>query len=358
MTGLSSLLTQFRERRPHTAARTPDSARVSAGKSVFLWTLGAFMVVGLTACGGTPKKDLALEQVRTQLDELKANEELAAYAPLALGEAERALRQAETATGDDTYRIHLIYMADRRIQIARAVAQRAQMEEEYRRLGEERNAMLVKASQLEAERARLEAEQARMISQATAEDAQRAREEAMAAQQREAESARNAVQAIEEAEQAKALAASSATAAQLARREADLALEQADSLRRQLENLQLRQTESGVVVTLGDVLFETGETQLREEGMASLVEVVDLLQSEPDKNIRIEGHTDSTGEAATNLEISERRANAVFDALVSLGVDAERVTAAGMGEDFPIASNETEEGRRQNRRVDVILLDE
>lgn len=312
----------------------------------------------VAACTTAPKKDLALEHVKTQLDELKSNEELAGYAPLALGEAERALRQAETATGDDTYRIHLIYMADRRIQIARAVAQREQLEQEFYRLQEERNAMLVRASQLEAERARLEAEQARMMSQAREEDAQRAREEAAQAQQREAESQRTAEQAREEAVQAKALAASSVTAAELARREADLAAQQADSLRRQLENLQLRQTESGVVVTLGDVLFESGQTQLRDEARSSLVEVVDLLQSEPDKKIRIEGHTDSTGDAETNLEISEKRANTVLEALVALGVDPARVTTAGMGEDFPIASNESEEGRSRNRRVDVILLDD
>jgi outer membrane protein OmpA-like peptidoglycan-associated protein len=315
-------------------------------------------VLLFSACTTAPKKDLALEQVRNQLEELKANDELAGYAPLALGEAERALRQAEMTKGSKTQRIHLIYMADRRIQIARAVAQHEQLEEESVRLGDERNRMLVKASQIEAERARLEADQARMMSQATAEDAERAREEAVEAQQREAESARSAQQAQEEAAQARALAASSVTAADLARREADLALEQADTLRRQLENLQLRQTESGVVVTLGDVLFQSGETQLREEAMASLVEVVDLLQSEPDKKIRIEGHTDSTGNPATNLEISEQRSNAVFEALVSLGVDASRVTAAGMGQDFPIASNDTEEGRARNRRVDVILLDE
>ncbi len=319
------------------------------------------MLAGLmslqAACTTAPKKDLALEQVRSQLEELESDPELSGYATLALGEAERALRQAETATGE-TQRIHLIYMADRRIQIARAIAQREQLEQELDRLETERNELLVKASQLEAEQARLEAEQARMMSQATAEDAQRAREEAMQAQHREAESERTARQAIEEAEQAKALAASSATAAQLARREADLALEQADTLRRQLENLQLRQTESGVVVTLGDVLFETGQTELRQEAMASLVEVVDLLQSEPDKNIRIEGHTDAVGDANTNLEISQRRADAVFEALVSLGVVAERVTTQGMGEDFPIASNETDDGRAQNRRVDVILLDE
>jgi outer membrane protein OmpA-like peptidoglycan-associated protein len=328
-----------------------------AARALLPMTVVALAIALLAACAQAPKKDLALEQVRAQLEELKSDPQLAGYAPLALGEAERALRQAEAATGD-TQRIHLIYMADRRIQIARVIAQREQLEQEITRLGQERSSLLVRASQLEAERARLEAERARLMSQATAEDAERAREEAMAAQQREADSHRSAAQAREEAEQAKALAASSVTAAQLARREADLALEQADTLRRQLENLQLRQTESGVVVTLGDVLFETGETQLRQEAMASLVEVVDLLQSEPEKKIRIEGHTDSTGPAETNLEISARRANAVFEALVSLGVDASRVTAAGMGEDFPIASNDTEEGRAQNRRVDVILLDD
>ena len=123
--------------------------------STVIRILASVALLALAACTTAPKKDLALEQVRTQLDELKANEDLAGYAPLALGEAERALRQAETATGNDTYRIHLIYMADRRIQIARAIAQREQLEQELDRLGDERSAMLVRASQLEAPASRL-----------------------------------------------------------------------------------------------------------------------------------------------------------------------------------------------------------
>lgn len=321
--------------------------------------LAVVAVAGLLgACASAPKKDLALEKVKAQLQELQSNEQLEGYASLALGEAKRALRQAESTSGDKTYRIHLIYMADRRIQIARATAQHEQMEDEFNRLEDERSAMLVRASKLDASRARLEAEQARMMSAARAEDANRAREEAQQAFSREEESVRNAQQAREEAAAAKALAVSSATAAELSRREADLATEQADSLRRQLENLQLRQTESGVVVTLGDVLFETGQSGLREEAQSSLVEVVDLLQSQPDHKIRIEGHTDSTGDSNANLKLSAQRANKVMDSLVALGVDQGRITAAGMGEDFPIASNETEEGRNQNRRVDVILLDD
>jgi len=319
--------------------------------------LSVGLLVLLCACSSSPKKNLGLEQLRSQLNELKSNPELANYAPLALGEAERAVRLAETASGNETYHIHLVYMADRRIQIARAVAQRELLETELRGLEDERSRILVRSSQLEAERARQEADRARMMSQATAEDAERARLEAEAAMQREAASAMTAQQAMEEANQAKALAASSATAAELARREAELASEQAQTLRRQLENLQLRQTESGVVVTLGDVLFETGETELRPEAQTSLVEVVDLLQSEPEKKIRIEGHTDAVGDAATNMTLSEKRAQSVLDALVSLGVDASRITSIGMGEDFPIATNETDEGRSKNRRVDVILLD-
>ena len=112
-----------------------------------------------------------------------------------------------------------------------------------------------------------------------------------------------------------------------------------------------------MVVTLGDVLFASGEAQLVEGGRSSLEEVVDLLQTEPDKKIRVEGHTDSLGDAETNLKLSEQRAQAVREALISLGVAAERISAMGMGEDFPIASNEDEAGRAQNRRVDVILLD-
>jgi len=315
------------------------------------------LMLVLAACTATPKKDLALERVRDELNNLKSNTELAGYAPLALGEAERALRNAELATGDDLYRSYLVYMADRRIQIARTMAEREQHEQILDKLESDRSAMLIRASQLEADQARMEAERARLLVATTSEDAQRAREEKEAALRKEAEAARAAELSAEEAEQARRLAESRASEAEFARREADLASQQINSLTRQLENLQLRQTESGVVVTLGDVLFASGEAQLVEGGRSSLEEVVDLLQTEPEKKIRVEGHTDSLGDAAANLLLSEQRAQSVLEALVSLGVASERITASGMGEDFPIASNDDEEGRARNRRVDVILLD-
>ena len=315
------------------------------------------MITLLTACTVAPKKDLALERVRDELDTLKSNSELVGYAPLAMGEAERALRQAELATGDDLYRSYLVYMADRRIQIARTMAEREQHEQMLDKLEKQRSSMLIRASQLEADQARMEAERARLLVATTSEEAQRAREEKEDALQKEAESARAAQLSAEEADQARRLAASRASEAEYARREADLASQQISSLTRQLENLQLRKTESGVVVTLGDVLFASGKAQLVEGGRSSLEEVVDLLQTEPDKKIRVEGHTDSQGDAEANLQLSAQRADAVREALISLGVSSDRISSLGMGEDFPIASNDDEAGRAQNRRVDVILLD-
>ncbi len=317
----------------------------------------AVMVIALSACTATPKKDLALDRVRGELDDLKNNPELAGYAPLAVGEAERALRKAELATGDDLYRSYLVYMADRRIQIARTMAEREQHEQILDELQKQNSEMLIKASKLEADQARLDAERARLLVATTTEEAQRAEAEKQAALEKQAEAARAAQLSAEESDQARRLAETRASEAKYARLEAELASQQIDTLQRQLENLQLRQTESGVVVTLGDVLFASGQAQLVEGARSSLEEVVDLLQTEPDKKIRVEGHTDSRGDAEANLKLSEQRAQAVVDALISMGVDKDRISAMGMGEDFPIDSNETEEGRARNRRVDVILLD-
>ncbi len=324
---------------------------------LFQNALSTSLIVLLCACTAAPKKDLALEKVRDELQSLKSNPELAGYASPALGEAERALRNAEAASGNEIYRFHLVYMADKRIQIAKAMAEREKQEKLLHQLEGERSAMLIRSSQLEADQARMEAERARLLVATTVEDAQRAREEKEQALANEAQSAHAAELATEEAVQARRLAESRASEAEFARREADLASEQITSLTRQLENLQLRRTESGVVVTLGDVLFASGQVSLVVGARSSLEEVVDLLQTEPDKQIRVEGHTDSSGNAAENLVLSEQRAQAVAEALIELGVASGRISHIGMGEDFPISSNDDEKGRARNRRVDVILLD-
>lgn len=119
-------------------------------------------VLLLAACQSTPKKDLALERIRTSLQQLQSDEQLAGYAPLAVSEAERALRQAEQTT-QPAQRDHLVYMADKKILIARAIAQREQLQTSYRQLEDDRNAMRIRSSELETAKAREEAAQARMM---------------------------------------------------------------------------------------------------------------------------------------------------------------------------------------------------
>jgi outer membrane protein OmpA-like peptidoglycan-associated protein len=249
-------------------------------------------------------------------------------------------------------------MARRQLELARAEAFAEKARRDREVIDKQRSELLLRASRLEAEEARRAAEDALLASAATREEMQRAREQAMTAEERRQQAARQAAEAREEADQARALAEAQSAEVELARREAELASQAAESLQRRLEYMEYRQTDRGVVVTLGDVLFEVGEADLLDSAAENIRDVIELLESEPDKAIRIEGHTDSTGPTALNLRLSRQRAEAVRNALIDLGIEAGRMNAVGMGEEFPIATNETEQGRARNRRVDVIVLND
>ncbi|MDR2127578.1 MAG: OmpA family protein [Burkholderiaceae bacterium] len=122
-------------------------------------------------------------------------------------------------------------------------------------------------------------------------------------------------------------------------------------------NLSVTQTERGVLIRSQDkILFAIGKADLQPQAHQYLDEVVKLLNSEASRNVLIEGHTDNTGGAALNKELSEQRAQAVRQALVERGVDKTRITARGLGETMPIASNATADGRQANRRTDITIL--
>ncbi|WP_263261973.1 OmpA family protein [Pseudomonas sp. RIT-PI-S] len=146
---------------------------------------------------------------------------------------------------------------------------------------------------------------------------------------------------------------------QLALRESKLlsVQRQGQWLEDQLLALATTDADRGLVLTLGDVLFDTGEADLKPSANRTLLKLVQFLQVNPKRVIRIEGYTDSTGAAEENLKLSRDRAQAVADMLVDLGIEEKRIEVEGYGDQYPVEANATERGRALNRRVEIVISD-
>jgi len=146
---------------------------------------------------------------------------------------------------------------------------------------------------------------------------------------------------------------------QLAERRDSVLLEErtreADILARNLRELQARETERGLVMTVSDVLFDVDRADLKADALGPLSVLAAFLNGHPERIVEVEGHTDSTGTPGYNMDLSRARAEAVRTALIRDGVDPSRIEARGFGETAPIASNRTAAGRLQNRRVEIIV---
>jgi len=114
-------------------------------------------------------------------------------------------------------------------------------------------------------------------------------------------------------------------------------------------------TDRGLVLTLGDVLFATGRSELRGGAVRNLDQLAAFLRQYPERTAIIEGHTDGVGSASSNLGLSQRRADSVEQYLIRQGVDSNRLHATGRGQGYPVADNDTASGRQQNRRVEIII---
>lgn len=278
-------------------------------------SLAAAVALCLSACASTPT--LAPEVVRLQdeLARVRTDDRIAVHAEDELIRAERAVDflVVDGHRLDDEAFDHRVYMADRLIAIAEAEGLAGYAEERTRTLASERESLLLDSRTREANRLRAEAEAARI---AAAEDR---------------------------------------AAAEAARTDALAARQQLELMRSSLAELQAKETERGLVVTLGDVLFELDRAELKPGAARNLDQLAASLRQNPTASIEVEGHTDSTGGVSYNKSLSEQRAAAVRDYLVSRGVDASRINARGVGPEFPVATNATEAGRQQNRRVEVII---
>lgn len=146
--------------------------------------------------------------------------------------------------------------------------------------------------------------------------------------------------------------------AESARAAAEAALAEARRLDAELKDLQAKQTERGLVLTLGDVLFDTDKAQLLSGADPTIDRLTAFLREYSERNVLIEGHTDSRGDDSYNQQLSQRRADAVRQALFNRGIANNRIRTRGLGEGYPVASNATSAGMQQNRRVEIVISNE
>ena len=258
------------------------------------------------------------------------------YAPEIFSKAEGSLKMAENSLASKADKNTVISTARQTAQFsedARALAAQRQEEE---RIAKEREDAAAKA-QAEAEaKAAAEAGEAKRKADSDAAEAKRKADAEIAAHEEAARAAQAQTQAAEREKQ------------QLRVR----LLEQFNRV------LPTTDTPRGLVVNMGDVLFDTGKADLRSGAREALSKLTGIVLNYPSLRLAIEGHTDSTGSAEFNQALSEKRADAVRDYLASQGLDAGTLSAQGLGMNDPIADNKTAEGRQKNRRVEIIVSGE
>ena len=275
----------------------------------------------LAACTTAPVKPDGAAEARVKLTQLQSDPNLASRAAAAIKDADAAVRTAEQPEADKEVAANRVYLADRKVDTARDLAEA--------RFAEDQRAAIT----AERDKARLDA---------------RTREADAAKDQVATAKAENAAQRVA-ADQARSDAAS---AAQVAAASSE---QQAAELQRQIDVLQAKPTDRGLVLTLGDVLFTTGRADLKSGAAGNLNKLVAFLNKYPDRSVTIQGYTDSVGSEDYNQGLSERRADSVKSYLAEQGVSSMRLSARGKGRSDPVADNDSAAGRQQNRRVEVII---
>jgi len=193
-----------------------------------------------------------------------------------------------------------------------------------------------------------EAQEARVDASNKGLEAQVARADA-SDQGRQAQAAR--ADASDQGRQAQAARADAYASAQ----QASNADARSENLERQLSDLRAQPSDRGAVVTLGDMQFVSGRSELQEGSQRAIDQLTSYLSQHPKRTVRVEGFTDSLGSDSYNRALSERRAQSVSHALTNNGVPADRIQTEGYGNAYPVAHNDTASGRQQNRRVEVII---
>lgn len=252
-------------------------------------------VAVISGCSSPPNRSLT--EAHENYVSARSSAEVTNQAPLELKDANDSLQKAQSAYNEDENEStvnHLAYIANQKVAIARETAKRKTAE------------IAVTNAQAKRDQVRLDARTA----EADAAERQVAGDKSVIDQQ-----------------------------AQL------------------IKDLNAKQTERGLMITLGDVLFRTDKAQLESGGVRNVDKLGEYLIQYPVYRVLVEGYTDSTGGHEHNQKLSERRANSVRRALIDMGVSGDRIEAQGYAEDYPVASNATAANRQLNRRVEIVLSD-
>jgi outer membrane protein OmpA-like peptidoglycan-associated protein len=269
------------------------------------------LALGIAGCASTPEPNPALVHARTAVGTAQADPNAQKYAALDVEAAKKQLDIAEAAAmrHDEP-----------------AIAQPAYLAVQTARLAEARGAAKADDARVAAgqgERDRIQ----------------------LAARTRDVDAARSAADSANQA-------------ANAAIGQRDAATEQAARLQAEVDQLKATPTPRGLVLTLGDVLFDTGRAQLNPGSARKLDQLGQFLTDHPERRVQIDGFTDSVGTESYNQDLSQRRADAVKFALISRGINSSRISSQGYGRGFPVADNADSGGRQLNRRVEVVIGDD
>lgn len=273
----------------------------------YLTPIALSLLCGAAACA--PRENAALSRAQLEVQTAKADPQLVQHAPTLMQETSRALARADRewrSDRDSEETEHLVYLTEQTLRTAREDARRKMA---HQRAQMERNSARIAASDLRAEK-----------------------------------------------NDALARAEISGLVAEHYRQDSEQYRTLLTGLQSQMAALNSRETERGLELTLSDnVLFSTNRSDLKAGAVLKLAPLTEYLKANPARMITIEGHTDNRGSDEHNKALSQARADAVRELFIAQGIEATRVVATGMGESFPLASNDSEAGRLQNRRVQIIL---
>ena len=283
-------------------------------------------MAALAGCSTAPESNARLEEARSSYRLAQENPRVTQMAGAEMLQATQAMNVANSAwdRNDDTEAVnHWAYLAQQRVAIAQATTER-------------------KVAELSVAQAKANSDDLRLNARTREADTATAK---AAMSQQQADAARRQADASK----------NQATTAQMMALSAE---ERANDLEARLKELNAKKTDRGMVMTMGDVLFDTDQAQLKSGGEVSVGKLANFMTTYPERVVLIEGFTDSTGSDAHNQDLSVRRADAVRNSLVRQGIASQRLTTLGHGEANPVATNDTASGRQMNRRVEVLFSDE